>query len=81
LKELLQPYTGTRSLVLDGQQRLTSLQLLCCAVTAYYLDIQPLIDVSIFETPCYLAPNRKAVPREGVFERRAEQLLLSPPLL
>jgi hypothetical protein len=66
-------------LVLDGQQRLTSLYQAFYGVGdhRYYLDIRGLIDGADFEDAIdYLRHSKSAVSRRAAFELQAEQLLL-----
>jgi hypothetical protein len=66
-------------LVLDGQQRLTSLYQAFYGVGdhRYYLDIRALIDGADFEDAIgYLRRTKGAVTRRDAFELQAEQLLL-----
>jgi hypothetical protein len=73
------PTTEHTFLVLDGQQRLTSLYQAFYGVGdhRYYLDIRLLIDGADFEDAIdYLRHSKSAVTRRAAFELQAEQLLL-----
>jgi hypothetical protein len=73
------PITEHTFLVLDGQQRLTSLYQAFYGVGdhRYYLDIRALIDGADFEDAIdYLRHSKSGVTRRAAFDLQAEQLLM-----
>ena len=78
------PTTEHTFLVLDGQQRLTSLYQAFYGVGdhRYYLDIRALIDGADFEDAIdYLRRSKGAVAKREAFELQAEQLLMPLSML